>query len=174
MHSLSQKPKQLNIAKLERTHERKGFDCGKEKLNAYIQTLASQHEDRNIGRTFVMTATGETKVLGFYTLVASSVSFEHMPEGEKVPKYPVPVLKLAQLAVDQSMQGQGLGEFLLFDALARAERISREVAVFAVEVDALDDTVAAFYAKYEFTPLKNDKLHLYMSMKKIAKLGLND
>jgi GNAT superfamily N-acetyltransferase len=165
------------ISPLDTTHDRAPFDCGKPSLNNYLKTLASQHQKRGIGRTFVLTRPpgppAPARVLAFYTLASSSVAFEHMPEGEKLPRYPIPLIRLAQLAVDHSMHRQRLGELLLLDALARAHRISKQAAVFAVEVDALDDSAIAFYKKYSFMPLKDNPLHLYLPMKAIAKLRLN-
>jgi GNAT superfamily N-acetyltransferase len=161
------------IAPLDSAHDRSAFDCGKVPLNTYLQTLASQHQKRGIGRTFVLTRPAAPQVLGFYTLVASSVAFEHMPEEEKLPRYPIPLLRLAQLGVDRSLHRQGIGELLLLDALARAHRISQQAAVFAVEVDVLDDSALVFYKRYGFSALKDNRLHLYLPMKTIAKLRLN-
>jgi GNAT superfamily N-acetyltransferase len=163
----------LTVKHLDGSHMRQGFDCGNSRLNAYIQHLASQHEKRHIGRTYVLLHDPAPNILGFYTLAASSVAFAHMPETEKLPRYPVPVVKLAQLAVDRSIQGQGWGRYLLLDALSRAERISRDVAAYAVELDAIDNTARAFYQQFSFTSLNDDPNHLYCTMKKIAHLRLN-
>lgn len=107
---------------------------------------------------------GESRVVGYYTLAAGAVVFEHLPTdaSKKLPKHPVPVVLLARLAVDQSFQGKGLGERLLLDALQRSLDLSAGLGVHAVEVDALDDAAAAFYRKYGFTPLLDDPLHLYL------------
>lgn len=48
------------------------------------------------------------------------------------------VALLARLATCRSVRGQGLGEALLFDALARIVRIADELGVVAVEVQADD------------------------------------
>jgi predicted N-acetyltransferase YhbS len=86
-------------------------------------------------------------VIGYYTLAAGAVAFEHVPRGgsRKLPKHPVPVVLLARLAVDRSARGKGLGEALLLDALRRAVHLSANLGVHAVRVDALDDAAAAFY-----------------------------
>lgn len=161
------------IERLGPQHDRAAFDCGKGKLNVYIRTLAGQHDKRNIGRTFVAVEQGTARVWGFYTLASSAVAFERMPAEERLPRYPVPVIKLAQLAVDAAAQGKGLGEQLLMDALARAERVARDAAVFAVEVDVLEDDAIAFYTRYGFRQLKDDARHVYLSLKMIARLNLN-
>ncbi len=70
------------------------------------------------------------------------------------------------------MQGQGLGSFLLIDALRRTQQISEEVGIRAVEVDALDDAVRRFYVKFGFVSLVDDPNHLLLSVSVIRKLGL--
>lgn len=42
------------IELLSRAHDREGFDCGSEPLNAYFRQTARQHTERGISRTFVM------------------------------------------------------------------------------------------------------------------------
>jgi GNAT superfamily N-acetyltransferase len=114
-------------------------------------------------------------VLGYYSLSAGSFDLSVLPEEErrKLPRHPVPVAHLGRLAVDQSTQGQGLGAFLLLDALARCERLADEIGLHAVEVQAIDDGARKFYLKYGFEPLLDDVHHLYLPMKAIRKLALN-
>ena len=69
-------------------------------------------------------------------------------------------------------QGQKLGKLLLLDALKRCSHSSAEVALFAVEVVAIDDKARDFYLKYGFTPLADNPNHLYLAVKAIQQLGL--
>lgn len=145
-------------------HERSNFSCGRPSLDDFIRARVSQYEKRRLGKTYVAVPAGEKWVIGYYTLAAGAVAFEHLPSAptHKLPKHPVPVVLLARLAVDQSAQGKGLGERLLLDALQRALDLSSGLGVHAVEVNALDDAAAAFYRKYGFAPLLDDPLHLYL------------
>ena len=145
-------------------HERSGFTCGRPPLDDFIRARVSQYEKRRLGKTFVAVARGEKRVVGYYTLAAGAVAFEHLPSdaSRKLPKHPVPVVLLARLAVDRSAQGRGVGEVLLLDALQRTLDLSSDLGVHAVEVDELDDAAAAYYRKYGFTPLLDDPLHLYL------------
>jgi GNAT superfamily N-acetyltransferase len=153
-------------------HERADFSCGRSTLDDFIRARVSQYEKRRLGKTFVAVATGDKRVIGYYTLAAGAVGFEHLPAdaSRKLPKHPVPVVLLARLAVDQSAQGRGLGEGLLLDALQRTLDLSSGLGVHAVEVDALDDAAAAFYRKYGFTPLLDDPLHLYLPISTVEDL----
>jgi GNAT superfamily N-acetyltransferase len=148
------------------THQREGFSCGKPPLDAFLSSLVSQYEKRKLGKTYVAVKPGEKRVLGYYTLASSAVFFEHLPQkaAKKLPRHPVPVILLARLAVDQSMQGKGLGAALLTDALQRALDLSRKVGIHAVEVDALDSEAKAFYEKFGFVALLDNPLHMYLPM----------
>ena len=150
-------------------HEREEFSCGKPSLDDFIRARVSQYEKRRLGKTFVAVPKGGIKVLGYYTLAAGAVSFEQLPSSasRKLPKHPVPVVLLARLAVDQSVQGMRLGEGLLLDALQRSLDLSVRLGVHAVEVKAIDDGAVKFYGKYGFTPLLDEPHHLYLPISTI-------
>src|SRR3954470_820688 len=99
------------VERLDRTHERGEFTCGKGPLDGFLRTLVSQYEKRRLGRTYVAVRPGERRGLGYYPPAPRAVSFETLPAEatRKLPRHPVPVILLARLAVDQSTQGQGLG-----------------------------------------------------------------
>src|SRR3989442_1420447 len=116
------------IDPLDKVHDRSSFSCGKPSLDKFIRELATQYERRDMGRTFVAAQPSERTVLGYYTLAAGAVAFENLPAqvSHKLPKHPVPVIHLGRLAVDEQARGQGLGKFLLVDALNRSLRISEQ------------------------------------------------
>jgi GNAT superfamily N-acetyltransferase len=155
-----------SVEPLNRSHERGEFTCGKGPLDNFLRTLVSQYEKRRLGRTYVLIRPGAKRVLGYYTLAAGAVSFENLPAQatKKLLRHPVPVILLARLAVDQSVRGQGLGGFLLADALRRCLSLAEQLGVHAVVVDALDDQAKAFYQHYGFAALRDDPLHLYLPM----------
>src|SRR5947207_4874978 len=143
------------IERLNKTHQRDEFCCGKAPLDDFLRTLVSQYEKRNLGRTFVAVRPGEKRVWGYYTLASGALSFRDLPDevARKLPRHPVPVILLARLAVDRSAQGQGLGSALLVDALERSLDLADRLGVHAVEVDAIDEQAEAFYRRSGFTPL---------------------
>jgi len=49
--------------------------------------------------------------------------------------------------------------------LSRAIQLSDELGLHAIEVMALSDEARAFYEKYGFLSLLDDKNHLYLSIK---------
>jgi GNAT superfamily N-acetyltransferase len=157
------------IERLASAHDRGEFCCGKAPLDEFLRFHVTQYEKRSLGRTFVAARPDETRVLGYYTLASGSLAFETLPRSaaKKLPRHPVPVALLARLAVDDSVQGQGLGAELLMDALHRCLLLSQELGVFAVEVDAFGASARSFYVKYGFMPLEDNQQHLYIPMKTI-------
>ncbi len=155
-----------------KSHDRSAFTCGKPALDEFLRTRVSQYEKRRLGKTFVAVLQGEQRVRGYYTLAAGAVAFEHLPTvaSTKLPKHPIPVILLARLAVDLSVQGQGLGEKLLLDALQRSLDLSDKLGAHAVEVDALDDSAISFYVKYGFSPLLDNPRHLYLPLATIDRV----
>ena len=56
----------FKIQRLSRYHNRKGFDCGNDALNHYLNNIARQHLDKGISRTFVLIdGTAPKEILGF-------------------------------------------------------------------------------------------------------------
>lgn len=162
------------VEELGPDHDRSAFACGHPSLDEFLRQYASQNQKTGISRTFVAVKSGERAVRGYYSLAAGSVSLESLTEAQRkhLPRYPVPVAHLGRLAVDVSVQGQGLGAFLLMDALERVDRANRSLGIHAVEVVAIDDAARRFYVKYGFTELRDDPHHLLISMKKVRALGL--
>jgi GNAT superfamily N-acetyltransferase len=98
-------------------------------------------------------------------LTACEILTDELPEdlARKLPRK-TPGIRLGRLAVDRSVQKQGLGEHLLMDAIERARLVLEHIGVHALFVDAKDERAAAFYAKYGFRPLPNDPLRLVLPL----------
>lgn len=146
--------------------DRANFTCGRAPLDDFLRHRVRQYEGRRLGKTFVAVPTGKKTIIGYYTIAAGSVELKNLPTKltRKLPKHPIPVILLARLAVDQSAQGQRIGEGLLLDALQRSLDLSVRLGIYAVEVDALDQTAARCYQEYGFTPLLDDPLHLFLPL----------
>lgn len=160
----------ITIERLSSHHERRDFDCGVEELNSFLRRYSGQHERKGIGRTYVAVRDDDARVLGYYTISSSAVAFDIVPEN--LPHHPVPVALVGRLAVDISARRQRLGETLLVHSLRSAQRAARIVGIYAVVVDALDQSARSFYLKYGFQELTDDRLHLYVPMKTIESLNL--
>ena len=77
---------------------------------------------------------------------------------------------LARLAVDEVMQGLGLGRGLLVDALRRTVSLADAVGIRTLLVHARDDAARQFYlAQAEFLESPSDPLHLLLPVKDIVR-----
>jgi GNAT superfamily N-acetyltransferase len=160
------------VEPLAKGHERAAFSCGHATLDDFLKKYAGQYARRKLGTTYAAVAEGQPRVLGYYTLAPSHFEFANAPVEllKGLPKHPVPSLLLARLAVDQSERGKGLGRFLLLDAFTRCLRVAHEVAFRAIEVEAIDDQAAAFYAKYGFLPFPGDSHHLALPLETVEEV----
>ncbi len=90
---------------------------------------------------------------------------------KKLPRYPlIPATLLGRLAVDRRFQGQGMGEFLLMDALHRAFEQSAGIAAAGVVVDAIDAGAARFYQQFGFVAFPSIAGRLFLPMKTVREL----
>ncbi len=111
------------------------------------------------------------QIAGYYTLASTAIQLGDLPDAiiRKLPKYPlIPATLLGRLAVSQDYQGQGLGTFILFDALQKSK--NSEVASMAVVVDAKDEKAKRFYEYHQFSPFAQQPLKLYLPMGSIVKM----
>lgn len=155
-------------------HDRTGFDCGVEALNDWLVTKLSQYEKRDLARAYVLVQEKQAVVKGYYAISNHTVVYDALPadQAKGLPQIDVPVMLIGRLAVDSSVRGQGLGEFLLLDALRRAEYLAKKIGIRAVEVDAIDESARRFYEKYGFLSLTDDPRHLFLPLTVIRKLKL--
>lgn len=168
-------PSGLKIAKLGFVHDSAGFDCGDDALNRFITLHALQGQRANISQTYVA-VTAQNKIVGYHTLVVGSVVHAEAPERLKkgVPRHPVPVVILARLAVDNSLQGRGLGAALVADAMRRVLQAADIAGVRAMLVHAKDGAARAFYEHLGFEPFPGSPLALYRLLKDIQLMAGKD
>ena len=161
----------FRIEPLGAMHDRAAFRSGVPALDRYLHDQASQDARRRVTTPFVM-IDGSGSILGYYTLSAFGVQSGELPDtiARKLPRYPLlPATLLGRLAVRQSQQGQGLGHFLLVDALRRSLDSTYNVASIGVVVEALDENASTFYKRHGFTELNDHPSRLFLPMATIEK-----
>jgi predicted GNAT family N-acyltransferase len=102
-------------------------------------------------------------VVAYYCLAAGAVQHEGAPRKlRQNASDPIPAVIIGRLAVDKTLQGQGLGRGLLTDALLRVTKASEMVGARAILVHAVDQEAVPFYARYGFRqfPFGNQSLFL--------------
>lgn len=144
----------IEIRALREADDRAQFRSGDPDLDRFFHRFAGQNQFRHhLGVTYV--AVEERRILGFATVAPGHVEIEGLPATAraKLPRYPLPVLRLARLAVDASVAGAGLGTTLLRFVLELAARMADEYGCVGVIVDAKRGAVD-FHAKYGFIPVE--------------------
>ena len=145
-----------------------GFDSGVDSLDLWLERHARVASTAGSAQTFVVTdASQGARVVGYHALAVASIARADATESAEkgMPRHPIPAVLLARLAVDRSVQGRGIGAFLLRDAMARAIAVSEEAGVRLMLVHAIDDTARAFYVRFGFEASPTDPLNLQMLIK---------
>lgn len=157
---------------LQSHHDRATFDCGNTSLNNFLRHQARQNMDRHVGVTHVVVeAAGDTKILGYYTLVTRTIDRDIIP-AKGLPSGPIGVVLLGRLAVDIAAQRRGLGKRMLLRSMKQTLSAATEVGIFALVVNAIDDAAKGWYLGLDwgFVQLLDDPHHLYMSIKTLKQL----
>lgn len=158
-------------AAISTTHNRDAFDCGDALLNEFLRRHARQSHDKGGAKTFIAAPQDDaTRILGFYSLSPASISYTRTPSTvtKGLAKHEVPVFRLGRLAVDLTMQGQGLGGQLLLAAGRRCIHVASEVGGVALLIDAKNERVASWYASYGAHSLLDAPLSLVLPLSTIS------
>lgn len=149
---------------LNKTHDRKSFDCGFPELNDYFQYRAGQDVRRNVSTVWVAVNKETKRIVGYYSLSMAAVPLIYLDEDLKkqLPRYGmVPAARLGRLAVSKKEQGKGLGKFLVTDAMIRC--LDYKIAWALFLVDAKGEKARNFYNHLGFFSLKENPNSLYIS-----------
>lgn len=141
------------VRRLEANDDRSSFCSGDIDLDRFFQRYAGQNQFRHfVGTTYV--AESDSRLLGFVTVSSGDIAAERIADKlcNSLPDYPIPILRIARLAVDRRFQGQGVGRLLLRTMLELALQLRDQAGCAGVVVDA-KPAATAFYAGLGFQPL---------------------
>lgn len=155
---------------ISRAYDRDAFDCNDDDLNEFLRHHARKSHERGGAKTFLAVNEGGGKtILGFYSVAPASVAYDRTPLliRRNLARHEVPVFRLARLAVDRSIQGQGLGGQLLLAAGRRCLRVASEVGGVALLIDAKNQRIAQWYEGFGALQLLDQPLSLLLPLKTI-------
>lgn len=146
-------------APLTAHHDTTAFACGVESLDHWLKQRALKNQATGASRTFVVCE--ESRVVAYYALASSAVAAQgatgrlrrNMPD-------PIPVVVLGRLAIDQSLQGSGMGRALVRDACLRVIAAADAIGIRGMIVHALSENAQAFYQRVGFEPSPLDPMTL--------------
>lgn len=166
--SQDQSTPSICVEPLSKAHRVKKFDCGETALNKYLIRYALKNDKTGVAKAYVAVQQhGSSDVLGFYTLSAGSVNFESLPATVKLPKYPVPIVRLGRMGVQKSKQGTGVGSYLLSDAMNRVLQTAAKIGIYALIVDAKNENAKTFYKRFGFIEFQDAPLSLFLPVETI-------
>jgi len=167
----------IEIRILKPSDDRTRFRSGNADLDRFFARYAGQNQFRHhIGTTYV--AVEDDLIKGFVTVSAFRIEIDQFPDYRKkrLPGYPLPVLRLARLAVDESARGHGIGSLLLRAVFNIACDMGKKVGCVGVVVDAKPHAIS-FYERYGFIRLETlegnlgdrpEPIPMFLSLKQTA------
>lgn len=128
-------------------------DAGLLPLKTFLRKEAKRLHHDDLARTFVLVEAGQTRVLAYTTLVCTHVSVQQFGSPAPVGGFryaDYPAVKPARLAVDGSLQGQGVGSQLVdFSIGLTTQHIMPHAGCRFMVVDAKPGSVG-FYRRKGF------------------------
>ncbi len=147
----------IRVRQLRPDDDRTGFSCGQPDLDRFFLRYAGQNQFKHhVGVTWLAVDEEDGGgILGFATVSPSQIEANDLPpeQRKRLPRYPLPVLRLARLGVDPSAQGRGVGLRLLKAVFMLARQMAGDVGCVGVVVDAKAEAIP-FYARFGFEALR--------------------
>lgn len=148
-------------------HNRRNFTSGISELDEYIQRFAAQQSKKNIAVVRVLVdSTTPHVILGYYSLSAAQIDVMQLDDKarKKLPRYPIPCFRMGRLAVHSAHQGRGLGGLLIGCVIERCLEAKKQVAAYALIVDAKGNQAKKFYEHYGFIACYENPMTLYLPL----------
>jgi predicted GNAT family N-acyltransferase len=156
----------LNVAR----HRREEFNCESPELTEFLHKRARKEMEARTSACFVLIAPNAPgRIVGYYTLSQTSVTFQKLPEAliKKLPRYAeLGATLIGRLARDIQWRGKDIGRLLLVDALRRSVRLSNEAGAVVVITDPKDQKARIFYETYGFKAL--DERRMFIPMRELV------
>lgn len=128
------------------------FVSGQTGLDEWLRQSAHHAELMRSARTWVWTQ--GRSIVAYFTLAGHVIEREGLPQrvGRGSPDR-IPAVLIARIALQEDLQGRGLGGVLLADASSRIVAATDIAAARLTVVDAIDTNATSFYAHYGYQPI---------------------
>jgi GNAT superfamily N-acetyltransferase len=162
-------PLRVRIEGLTPHHARAGFSCGVRRIDSYLGD-ALDLQGYGFARAFVAVEPGGAEIRGYYALQTRHVVGTDLPLplGRRViADARIPVVDLVMLGVDKPYQGRRVGSMLMADALRRVSRVARDVGIWAIVLEPLNDQAEIYYRALGFDTLIDRTRTMYLAVASI-------
>lgn len=138
------------IRPLEKSDKRSDFDCDNDALNNYFEKKAGQNQFRHHYASHLVAISPGDTILGYLAFSVGSILKEEIPDG-KYPNFPLPILRIARLAVQKDAQKRKIGRNLMKKSFYVAvEQAKHHGGCVGLVVDAKDSAIKYYQEKFGF------------------------
>lgn len=140
----------VSIRKLEPGDAVSSFRSGQEDLDRFLHRHAIPNQfDHRSCVTYLAIEAGE--IVGFVTVAVAegrAADFDRL-KNRKLPRYPLPMLRLARMAVASGWRRKGLGSLLVRHVFGLALKLAEDAGCVGVVVDAKPEAIG-YYRRLGF------------------------
>jgi GNAT superfamily N-acetyltransferase len=163
----------LRVEPLDRKkHVRAAFTCGQPTLDNYLKNTAARQQDENITRIRVGCLDDNTDIICFHALNA-----HHLNISQLDPKYKkrferydaIPSVYLSMIGVHTAHQGQGIGSYMIYDAMRQVIVAAEHIGMHFLVLDALNQAAEKLYLRLGFEKLASSHDRMIISIEKIKR-----
>lgn len=132
------------------------FRCSREEQTEFLLQHALPDQQDDISRTYLAYRGGI--LVGYFTLAMDAIGLMQWEKPRPDIRYGrLPAIKLAQLGVEENLEGQGIGKELVANAAALALNLRSQVGCRYLTVDAATKRLVGWYTKQQFVINKVDQ-----------------
>lgn len=103
-----------------------------EPLDIFLSDFSFEYDEDGYGNTYILKDGNSNTIMGFYTIKANGIQTYDSDSREYNS---MPVVEIARIAVDYSLQGSGLGKKMFYDyILPKVQKVKNIIAVKAIIV----------------------------------------
>ena len=163
-------------------HDLKLFCSGKPALDEWLTAMARRASRSDTARVYVWREADATRtdgaipVLAYYAVSPTLVIRDEdgVPASAAGGTSRIPGYLIGRLALDLSLQKQGYGKELLFDAITKVLGAAEAGGGRLIVVDAIDEEAMRFYLRCDFRCVAERRHRLFMKMSTARKaLGVS-
>ena len=153
-------------ALLSDRHDLASFTCGEPAIDGWLERNCARYLKMGLCALWVCPdASGQ--ILGLFTLSSHMIQADTLSRNQQggVTGVGHPAILLGQVALHSDLRGKGLGTLLLLEALAQCVEFASGIGARFIVLDALNDALVSYYARFGFRSVPNDPRRMIMPMK---------
>jgi GNAT superfamily N-acetyltransferase len=142
----------LQISEIRSRECLRRFDCGVADIDSWASEKAFRRHQQDRTKVFCARLGPNGPVVGFYSLSLSAIGSKLLlgQHGDRYPEGYAPFIYIDWLAVIRPHQGDGIGRFMLVNALERALLVSHHLPFYGIALRSLNNKKTHFYNKMGF------------------------